>query len=374
MAIRVIGLAQGRVDDPFASSGLNQTVFGALAQRTQLVDVLDVSLHGWQRWWNAIRTWHPDRDRWRERFDLNVRSFMQLSHMAGRMLAALRADFDLVFQLRTMYAPGYPPGPWPYAILVDNTYVLSDRYYPPWAPMGPLEKSRWLELERVTYHQALAVFARTHWVRNSLIEDYGLPPERAVWVGTGCHFALETLPESKESDDGRTVLFVGKDFKRKGVPTLLEAFVLVRRRLPDARLILVGRDVPIHQDGVEVLGKVTDRSLLRKLYTQASVFVLPSHFEPCSNVISEAMAYRLPCIVTTAGGLADLVSDGETGYVIPPGRPDVLADRILDLLSDPDKRRRMGECGARQVREELNWERVVERIMPYLEQALRGRK
>lgn len=374
MAIRVIGLAQGRVDDPFASSGLNQTVFGALAQRTQLVDVLDVSLHGWQRWWNAIRTWRPDRDRWRERFDLNVRSFMQLSHMAGRMLAARRADFDLVFQLRTMYAPGYPPGPWPYAILVDNTYVLSNRHYPPWAPMGPLEKSRWLELERVTYHQALAVFARTHWVRNSLIEDYGLPPERAVWVGTGCHFALETLPESKESDDGRTVLFVGKDFKRKGVPTLLEAFVLVRRRLPDARLILVGRDMSIHQDGVEVVGKVMDRSSLRKLYSQASVFVLPSHFEPCSNVIPEAMAHRLPCIVTTAGGLADLVSDGETGYVIPPGRPDVLADRILDLLSDPAKRRRMGECGARQVREEFNWERVVERMMPYLEQALRGRK
>ncbi len=370
MAIRIIGLTQGRVDDPLAASGLNQTVFGALAQRTRLVDVLDVSLHRWRRWWNAIRTWHPERDRWRERFDLNVWSFRQLSRAASQMLARRCADFDLVFQLRTMYAPGYPPGPWPYAIMVDNTYALSDRYYSPWAPMGPAEKRRWFQLERLTYHRALAVFARTHWVRRSLMEDYDLSPETAVWVGTGCHFPLETLPERKELDDGRTILFVGKEFKRKGVATLLQAFTLVRRRQPNARLVLVGRDMTIGQEGVEVLGKVMDRNRLRKLYAQASVFVLPARFEPCPNVVTEAMAYYLPCIVTTVGGLAELVVDGETGYVIPPARPDALADRILDLLSDPAKRRQMGECGARRVREDLNWERVVDRMMPYLERAV----
>ena len=240
----------------------------------------------------------------------------------------------MVLQLKTLYGPGRPPGPWPYAILVDNTYALSDRHYPPWAPMKPTERDRWLELERATYHGALAVFARTHWVRQSLMQDYGLPPERAVWVGTGCNFAPGTLPKDKPSDDGRTILFVGKEFNRKGVPTLLEAFTTVRQRMPQARLVLVGRDLAVHQPGVEVLGKVTERQALRRLYEQASIFVLPARFEPCGNVVTEAMAYHLPCIVTTGGGLAELVIDRETGLVIPPERPDS-SGRLHSRFAEP---------------------------------------
>jgi glycosyltransferase involved in cell wall biosynthesis len=251
--------------------------------------------------------------------------------------------------------------------LVDNTYALSDRYYPPWAPMKPTERDRWLSIERATYHGASAVFARTHWVRQSLLQDYGLSPDRAVWVGTGCNFDPTSLPKNKGLDGGRTILFVGKEFNRKGVPTLLNAFTAVRKQMPEAHLVLVGRDLAINQPGVEVLGKVTDRDDLRRLYEQASIFVLPARFEPCGNVVTEAMAYRLPCIVTTGGGLAELVIDQETGYVIPPERPDILADSMLELLRDPKKRQRMGEAGAKRVSEELNWDRVVDRMLPYLE-------
>jgi glycosyltransferase involved in cell wall biosynthesis len=108
---------------------------------------------------------------------------------------------------------------------------------------------------------------------------------------------------------------------------------------------------------------------MRQLYGQASVFVLPALFEPCANVVTEAMAYRLPCIVTNAGGIAELVQDGESGYVIPPRRPDILAERLLDLLGDPEKRRRMGEQGWRRIHEELNWDCVADRMVTQIEQA-----
>ncbi|OGO34532.1 MAG: hypothetical protein A2W35_05915 [Chloroflexi bacterium RBG_16_57_11] len=366
MTIRTLGLTQGKFQDPLAASGLNQNVFSALARRTNLVEVLDISLSGWRRWWNASIHWSPDRDRWRERFDLNVWSFTQLSRMAGRELSQRDGSFEVVLQLKTLYSPGYPVGSWPYAILVDNTYTLSDRHYPPWAPMKPTERDRWLKLERATYHGASAVFARTQWVRQSLLQDYGLSPDRAVWVGTGCNFNPHTLPKKKDLDDGRTILFVGKEIQRKGLPTMLKAFKVVHQQMPEARLVFVGRDLAVQQSGVEVQGKVTDRSHLRRLYEQASLFVLPARFEPCGNVVTEAMGYRLPCIVTTAGGIAELVIDRETGYVIPPDRPDILADCILDLLSNPKKRQQMGEAGARRVTEELNWDRVVERMLPYL--------
>jgi glycosyltransferase involved in cell wall biosynthesis len=367
MAVRTLGLTQGPVQDPLAASGLNQNVFSALRRQTSLVEVLDISLHGWRRWWNAASQWSPDRDRWRERFDQNLWSFAQLSQMAGKEISRRAGRFDVVLQLKTLYAPGYPAGQWPYAILVDNTYALSDRHYRPWAPLMPAERDRWLGLERSTYHRALAVFARTEWVRRSLVDDYGLPEDRAIWVGTGCNFDPRTLPKNKEQDDGQTILFVGKEFNRKGVPALLKAFTTVRQQMPEARLVLVGRELAVQQPGVEVLGKVTDRDYLGRLYAQASLFVLPARFEPCGNVVIEAMAYRLPCIVTTGGGIADLVADRETGLVIPPERPDILADCILDLLGDPIKRQRMGEAGARRVAEDFNWDRVVERMLPFLE-------
>jgi glycosyltransferase involved in cell wall biosynthesis len=367
--MRIIGLTQGDVSDPLASSGLNQTVFSALARQSQLSQVLDIRLQGWRRWWNAFLHWHPDRDRWREHFDLNVWSFIQLSQLAGRELNKRAGQFDIILQLKTLYSPGYPPGRWPYVLLLDNTYALTERYYPPWAPMDPSEKKRWLALEQETYQRALRVFARTHWVRQSLLEDYGLSEQQAIYAGTGSHFSPESVPEHKGFDDGRTILFVGKEMKRKGVPTLLEAFEIVRQRLPEARLVLVGRELATQAQGVEVLGKVTDRDRMRQLYGQASVFVLPALFEPCANVVTEAMAYRLPCIVTNAGGIAELVQDGESGYVIPPRRPDILAERLLDLLGDPEKRRRMGEQGWRRIHEELNWDCVADRMVTQIEQA-----
>ena len=366
MSVRLVGITQGKVSDPLASSGLNHSFFGALNRRTQLVDVLDNSLTGWRRGWNALRSFRPQRDLWRERFDLNLWSFDQLSRQAGNLLAG-RQDFQAVFQLRVLYTPGLLPCPWPYFLFIDNTYALSMRYYPPWAPMGPSESRRWLELERQTYHQAQAVFCRTEWVRRSLLEDYGLPPERAVHAGAGSHFGPDALPDGKQIDDGRTILFVGKEMRRKGVPLLLQAFEQVRRAVPDARLLLVGRDIDVRQPGVEALGKISDRQRLRQLYAEASLFVLPALFEPVSNVVPEAMCYHLPCIVSDGGGLADLVLDGETGYIVPAGQVEPLAQRMIELLQDGEKRRRMGERGVQRTRETLNWEQVVENMLPYLE-------
>jgi glycosyltransferase involved in cell wall biosynthesis len=367
MTVRVLGLTQGAVDDPLAVSGNNFAIFSALASRTNLIDVLDISLKGWKRYINALRAWHPDRTQWREGLDLNTWSFLQLSRLAGKRLAKQAGKFDIIFQMKTLFSPGYPPGPWPYVIITDNTYASSNRYYPPWSPMNSKEKQHWLEMERTTYHNAQAVFARSHWLRRSLIEDYGLPPEKAVYVGTGSHFSLETLPKRKDFDDGRTILFIGKEFERKGVPTLLKAFELVSKQRHDARLILVGSNLKTTQPGVEVLGKIKDRDRIRNLYEHASIFVLPANFEPCGNVVTEAMAFRLPCIVSNAGGLADQVIDNETGYIIPPRDPETLATQILDLMNNPSKRKEMGELGNRRVSEELNWDLVANRILPYLQ-------
>jgi glycosyltransferase involved in cell wall biosynthesis len=162
------------------------------------------------------------------------------------------------------------------------------------------------------------------------------------------------------------VLYVGSDWRRKGGDVLLDAFRRVRSEHPEARLHIVGTEEPASEDGVEVLGFLRDRDRLADLYARASVFCLPSRFEPYGLVAVEAMAHELPCVVTP-GALAEVVLDGETGIVVPPEDPVALAGALSRMLDDPPYARRLGVNGRSRVEEHLTWDAVVERMTPVLE-------
>jgi len=170
------------------------------------------------------------------------------------------------------------------------------------------------------------------------------------------------------------ILFVGKELRRKGVDTLLGAFREVRAHVPQARLVVVGRDLPVHQDGVEAPGKVVDRERLRGYYEQADVFALPALFEPCANVVAEAMAHGLPCVVSDGGGLSEFVVEGQTGFVVPAGDPAALARRLITLLESEALRQEMGRNGRDRVCREFTWDAVVARMLPHLAQAAPPRR
>ncbi len=89
------------------------------------------------------------------------------------------------------------------------------------------------------------------------------------------------------------------------------------------------------------------------------VFVMTSHYEGLPNAIMEAMLYKLPCVVTDVGGCAELVADGETGYVVPAGEQNIFARRIAALLDDPSLRRKLGQRGAEQILNEFSLGRMV---------------
>ena len=89
------------------------------------------------------------------------------------------------------------------------------------------------------------------------------------------------------------------------------------------------------------------------------VFIMTSHFEGLSNAIMEAMLYELPCVVTDVGGNGELVTEGETGHVVPAGDQRTFADRVATLLADPGLRRAMGTRGAKRILNEFSLERMV---------------
>jgi glycosyltransferase involved in cell wall biosynthesis len=272
--------------------------------------------------------------------------------------------------VQTMFAPGALSRNRRYAVYTDNIHVLTARYYPAWAPLSRRDRAKRIQLEQATCRAARHVFAKTDSLREALIEDYGCEPERVIWVGSGSNIMVHSLDGKRY--DGRAALFVGIDFERKGGPALLRAWSMVRERLPDAELWVVGpksRPAAAEQPGVRWHGFVSDRRQLADLYKRATLFVLPSLFEPLGSVLLEARGHGLPCIGTDRGSFRESIDDGVDGLLVPPGEPEPLADALVSLLGDPERAAFMGRRGHAQVLTEHTWERVADRMAPYIEKA-----
>ena len=109
------------------------------------------------------------------------------------------------------------------------------------------------------------------------------------------------------------------------------------------------------------LGK-RDQDTLQYYYSAADVVVVPSHYESFGLVALEAMASGTPVVASETGGLAYLVKDGETGYHVPAGNPQALADRLMQILDNDELLARMGAQAAEYAKE-FSWAIIVDQIL-----------
>jgi glycosyltransferase involved in cell wall biosynthesis len=292
-------------------------------------------------------------------------AFDQHSRAAGRLLSRLEAD--VVLQNGALFAPRTSL---PYVLLLDNTCLLEQRHPP--VPEAGLGKQidfgrRWFERERATYHGAAGIATFSEVVRRSLIDDYGVTPEKMVVTGGGANIVPDREPI--RDDDGRTLLFVGKDgWPRKGGPVLLRAFKMVREKWPLLRLLLAG---PIERlelpPGVTNLGLVPFEEV-KRLLSRATIFVLPTLREPFGIAYLDAMLFEVPCIGTRVGAVPEIL--GDAGILVPPADATALASAICALLEDPERRSALGRAGRRRVIEcGYLWPAVARRLDALLRRA-----
>lgn len=368
-SLRLLGLTMEQVADfrsrPHTKSG---GLYAALDRRFDVVDIVQPRRPTFEKYLNKARHFHLDREYWNMRQVLNPQSFRRRSQIAEHELEAYRGRYDLIVQLHTILAPSLAPETYPYVIHTDNTYRISERFYRPWAPMRGKARADWVEMETRTYQHAAFLFPRSEFVRRSMIEDYGCDPNRVVAVGGGANLSAQSIQDKQYNK--QIALFVGYDFVRKGGDVLLEAWQQVQRSLPNAELWIVGakrRGRPL-QPGVKWLGRVNDRAALADIYAQATVFVMPSLFEPWGHVFFEAMGFGLSCITTNHGAQPEIVADQRTGLLVPPSATVPLADALITLLSDPSRAEAMGRAAHADVLLGRTWDDVVARMAPHMEQ------
>lgn len=197
------------------------------------------------------------------------------------------------------------------------------------------------------------------------IRSFGVP-EEAVFIVANTpdvthlmRLARELAPQRDAirrelGVDGRqVVLFVGRLLAEKGLPVLIEAFGRVKKDNARAFLLVVGDgagrgdfEAQAHALGTGDVSFVgfRDSDELGKIYAAADVFTLASVVEPWGVVVNEAMAAGLPVVLSDqVGASADLVSEGENGFVVPAGDVEALADGLSLVLESDIRRKAMGE-------------------------------
>jgi alpha-maltose-1-phosphate synthase len=243
---------------------------------------------------------------------------------------------------------------------------------------GGYRLSTWCE--RVSAGSAAAVVAVSDGMRADILAAYPeISPERIRVIRNGIDTA-EYRPDPGTDvlerygiDLARPyVIFVGRITRQKGVPVLLRAAADL---VPEAQLVLCAGQADTAELEAEVTGLVNGLRATRsgvvwipemlpkpeviQLLTHATVFAIPSVYEPLGIVNLEAMACATAVVGSRTGGIPEVVADGETGLLVPPGEPGPLAAALNTLIQDPDRAAAMGQAGRKRAVAEFGWPAIA---------------
>lgn len=210
-------------------------------------------------------------------------------------------------------------------------------------------------------------------------KSMGVGEDRIEVVPNGIDLSeFDNLPERGNfrkkyglDDSQRTILYLGRIDRIKGLDLLAEAFAGLSKKLTEARLVIVGPEDGYLSslkklitnleisNNVLFIGPLYGQEKLQA-YVDADVYVLPSSYEIFGITVLEACACGTPVIVTDRCGIADII-DGKAGLVVPPER-DALSTAIAAILRDKERAQEFGEKGKSLVRENFNWERIAGQV------------
>lgn len=244
--------------------------------------------------------------------------------------------------------------------------------------------------ERALIEGADAVVPISEAIAGTIEKSHGLRPDKrwhriycgiSYWPsfdvnqGYAAFHELERVPP-KALETDQLVVFLGRLEQRKGIDVVLEAANAFLRGMPDAHLVIAGRDVEgwtkradsILKSGVgrrtHFLGEIPD-STREKLLARASCLIFPSRYESFGLVPLEAFVHGVPVIAANAGAIPEVVTDGENGFLFPSGDARALADKVKQLLKDHALRQHLSNGASQRVRELSSRNMAIQSVALY---------
>jgi len=255
--------------------------------------------------------------------------------------------------------------------------------------MQDAERSGWMR--RITRYvlRRSDFFTSDAQITREKATAFGMNPDRTVIFPWGVdlkHFhpgrpTRSVKPPKENAKRKPFILFCNRSWEpRYGVDVLARAFVKVAKQRKDVRLLLLGggsqasaiRQILMNGnvlERVQFAGQVSQRDL-PYWYRLADLFISPSHVDGSSVSLMEALACGLPCLVSDIPANREWVSEGDNGWLFPDGNADILAEKILTVISHRRKLAPIGQAARRSAEERADWKKNFAKLLGAYEQTI----
>ncbi len=304
----------------------------------------------------------------------NQQAFIRRSLSIERQIRQLKYSPDIVFHIFSMSSPLWENFDIPFVMYLDYTMALSEKNWEKWAFfINSNERNKWIECESKTYERASHIFVMSSIVKQSLQQDYGINPQKITVIGVGAavNFSESNSQQTKKIFGSKKLLFNSSDFLRKGGDIVLKAFIKVRKIIPEAKLVVIGKKLnPLTQiDGIENIGKVSCAEKMKTLFSETDLVIAPARCEPFGIFLLDAMKNGVPCVIAAGkgNGMPEFLEDWVDSVIISKPDPELIADSIIKLLNNPDQLSLMSEAGRYKIQTKFNWDNIAKKIVDVLE-------
>jgi glycosyltransferase involved in cell wall biosynthesis len=310
------------------------------------------------------------------------RSRRQLLQMAREVRARLRSlSYDFIFCPGTLPL-SYLSDTKPLTFSSDTTLHGILNYYPEFSRLSRFQARAFERAERAVLRKCRLLAYASEWAADSAIFHYGVPKERVAVIPSGANIGANNDRAAIDRfigvrrKDRINLLFIGKDWARKGGDICLETVHLLVRSGRDVLLHIVGCTPQVTaglKPHVQVHGLLkpsnpAERSRLEKLFRAVHFLFVPSRAEAYGMAFCEANAFGVPCITTATGGITTIIRNGENGVMLPIDATAAdYARAIAALTSDPDRYAALAQNSFREFETRLNWRAWLQNFLSRME-------
>lgn len=218
--------------------------------------------------------------------------------------------------------------------------------------------TRDVTLVDTTWRMPFKKIVISSYLKNIAKERFG--EEIKDVVPNGIDLSIFNSDGFEKNKKGIKILMMFHKFSKKGIPDGLAAFKLAKEKHPEIILEMFGAYIPDENEikGINFYYR-PDRNLLRKLYSEANIFLWPSREEGFGLPPMEAMACKTAVISTDTGAIRDYGIQGETVLIVPPNNPKKLSEALIELIENKEKREKIAAASFEKIKE-FDWEKSTD--------------
>jgi len=236
-----------------------------------------------------------------------------------------------------------------------------------------------LHLEKLMLEKAFKIIYSSEWIKEKAMEFYAVDPGKIHVVEFGANIPTPTNYSIDINTDVCRLVFIGKDWNRKGGDKVLKIYKILKQEGFPCTLTIIGSipEEKPEEDETLIFIPFLDKSRkdnleqLCDILSKSHFFVLPTNFDAFGIVFCEASAYALPSITANVGGVGQAVIDGKNGYLLPAdATANDYAEKIKAVFSDKKNYLKLRQSARNEFETRLNWDVWGERVNKLLEDAV----